>query len=762
MLRFGLLIKTLRFAILCIAASGVAQAQDLDLPVGALDDGQHMSEAMPRLAEQAIAVYRNDARDAYLNVLFRLQLVAGQYDEAQTSIHALRELRRGSDPHALSTFVQYEVYAKAKTKQQSTTGLAFDEAFAQAFRDVFGRLDDQAAEYVAFSFGANVTMMADDLQRAVEAQKGTSHIGLADALALIRAYQVHQVYEQIVPRAEALIAEDDRRRYIVEEDIPVKTHDGAVVAAMLVRPKSASAPIPALLTFTIYANRDGSFREAKQSAAHGYAGVVAYTRGKGISPETPIPCEHDGADAADVIDWISKQPWSDKRVGMFGGSYEGFTQWAAAKHLPPALKAIMPSVPVAPGIDWPMEGNVFQNYTYKWLPYVTNTKALDDATYGDSVRWTALDRRWYTTGQPYRSLDRIDGTPNPIFRRWLDHPSYDEYWRRMIPYGKEFANIDIPVLTTTGYYDGCLISARYYFAEHTKHNPRAEHYLLVGPYDHIGAQRRSVNVLQGYRIDPVASIDIENLRYEWFDYVLKGGAKPDLLKDRVNYEVMGANEWKHAPSLAAMANASIRFHLSGARADGGYRLARKKPSGKTSIRQTVDFADRSDVERADFSPIINRTIDSSNGLVFVSDPVAQSTEISGLFSGVLDFVANKRDMDLNVSLYELTPAGEYFQLSYYLGRASYIPDPTRRRLLTPGKRQRLAFVCGRLTSRHVQPGSRLVVVLRINKQLDAQINYGTGKDASDESIADAATPLEITWYGDSYIDVPVWKTPGGP
>jgi len=62
---------------------------------------------------------------------------------------------------------------------------------------------------------------------------------------------------------------------------------------------------------------------------------------------------------------------------------------------------------------------------------------------------------------------------------------------------------------------------------------------------------------------------------------------------------------------------------------------------------------------------------------------------------------------------------------------------------------------GRLTSRRFQPGSRLVVLLRIPKSPGAQINYGTGKDVSDETIADAREPLEIRWLGDSFLDVPI-------
>jgi hypothetical protein len=67
----------------------------------------------------------------------------------------------------------------------------------------------------------------------------------------------------------------------------------------------------------------------------------------------------------------------------------------------------------------------------------------------------------------------------------------------------------------------------------------------------------------------------------------------------------------------------------------------------------------------------------------------------------------------------------------------------------------LGFRSERLTSRRLQAGSRLVMVLGINKRPDQQINYGTGQDVSDESIADATSALKIRWYGSSYIDIPV-------
>jgi hypothetical protein len=60
-----------------------------------------------------------------------------------------------------------------------------------------------------------------------------------------------------------------------------------------------------------------------------------------------------------------------------------------------------------------------------------------------------------------------------------------------------------------------------------------------------------------------------------------------------------------------------------------------------------------------------------------------------------------------------------------------------------------------MTSRQLQSGSRLVMILGVNKRPDREINYGTGNDVSEETVADGRIPLKIQWYGDSYIDIPI-------
>ena len=752
----------MRKGMLCWAVSlGLAWG----IPAWAADDtpiawsvphGTDNGEALRQLAAGLIPRYNSPDPVILLDTRAQLQIAAGRYDDALKTLAELLPLRRDSvRPLDAAGTVRWQIYARAR-QIEAKEGTAFGDAYANAFHEIVPPLENVLSSQVMASFGSdddpyNVqpVELRRDFGTLLKAQVGKDSITQDNALALVKAHLMAEAYTAFRPYTDKLVAEDDARRYDVHAPVLVRTPDGVQVTARVMLPKKHGKPLPALLGFTVYANPVWSELELRLTAAHGYAAVVGYTRGKGISPDQAVPYEHDGADADAVIEWIAKQPWSDGRVGMYGGSYNGFTQWAAAKHRPKALRALMPSVTAAPGIDVPMEGNVFLSFVYSWVPYVTEGKALDQAAYDDNAHWQGLYRRWYESGKAYRDLDVLDGKPNPVFRRWLDHPSYDAYWQAMIPYKEEFANIDIPVLTTTGYFDGAQIGALYYLTQHYRYNPKADHYLLLGPWDHIGAQRSARPVVDGYAIDAVAKQDIGRvLRYQWFDYVFRGAPKPALLADRINYEVMGANTWKHAPTLAAMAPGHRRLYL----ANDGKALTLADGKGTTPATLTVDLGKRDDLPAPDAK---SPELDDRNALVFTSEPLPDGTELSGLFSGHLDLVTNKHDFDLMITLYEKKADGSYFQLSWYETRASYAADRSVRKLLTPGKPIALDFTNSRTTSRRFEPGSRLVVTVAVVKGAGQQINMGTGNDVSAETAADAGEPLKINWLPGSFLDLPI-------
>lgn len=740
---------------LALCVGGGAQAPSLAGSADAASDTDALARSVPALARHLLATWHDDDRERNLSTRFRLQLVAGDDADAIASIRALRALRAPrADGAGAAVFLQYEIYAEAKLLQ-AKDHVAFAQAFGRAFAARFEDLDDLAAQRAASAFAGNLQRNEDDLRAALERLKGKSVPAPADAIAAVKAYQIREVYAAIQAPAAGLIAADDARRYAISRNVLVAMPDGAQVAVMIIRPRGGAARRTTLFEWTIYANDDWAYSDARAAAAHGYAGVVGYTRGKGASPGAIEPYVHDGTDAAATIDWIAKQDWSDGRVGTYSSSYNAFAQWAAAGHHPAALKAIATSASVAPGIDVPMEGNIFLGFIYPWPFYVGDNKALDDATYFDHARWERLATAWYANGGAWRDMDRIDGKPNPVFRSWLNHPAYDRWWQAMIPYREQFADIDIPVFASTGYFDGGQVGALYYFQQHTRNRPNAEHRMVIGPFEHFAMQAGVAPRAQGYDLDPAAIIDLAQLRWDWFDHVFHGAPLPALLSDRVNYEVMGANSWRHAPTLDAMANASLRLYLRRAD-DGSLRLLPKAAArGAAPIVQRVDFSDRGDAGWTPPQDALTPTLDAHGGLVFEAEPVDAATEVAGLFSGELDIAVNKRDFDVNIALYEHQADGRYFQLAYWLQRASYAADNTRRRLLEPGRRTRIAFRSRRITARLLQPGSRLVVVVTIPKESDQQINYGTGKDVSDETIADAKQPLTVSWYGDSFIEVPV-------
>ena len=555
----------------------------------------------------------------------------------------------------------------------------------------------------------------------------------------------------LTPFYPVLAQDDSAEHFIIEDDVLIETRDGTPIAAIVVRGAKLSVPQPTALMYTFYQS-DRDVEIARYAARWGYASVIAYTRGVKTAAARIVPYEFDAEDAYDVIDWISKQPWSDGQVGMYGGSYAGFTQWAVARLGHPALKTIVPQVAVSPGIGEPFENNVFvTQLAYLWPLIYADYQQVPDTFVED----------WWQSGAAYRDLDTIAGLENRTFNRWIEHPDFDEFWRTVITDGDEFKDIDIPVLTTTGFYDDSQLGALYYFREHHRLNPEAEHYLAIGPYDHFGGQIRPAPELRGYQIDPSAHYVMGDLALEWLDYVLKKGNKPALIGDKVNYQVMGADLWKHAPSIDAMSNGSMRLYLGSSAASDGARnenlvLTPEVPEAGSYQIQLVDFTDRS-AQNNVFTPLIlNDDLPSDNSLVFMSDSLEKSVELSGSLSGQFVITINKRDVDITFAFYEQLPDGRYFFLNRYLGRASYARDNTSRALLTSGEKTIIPFSQTKLTSRKLSEGSRLVLVLSVNKHPFEQINYGTGKDVSAESIADAGPPLEVIWHSESFIDVPLW------
>jgi putative CocE/NonD family hydrolase len=742
-------------AMLILAAPAAIAATNFDYRSPSSTQDPAAAASISDLASRLIPVYQDSDPERYLANLSALQMAVGDYAAADISRQTLRERRRKTDfGHPVGRAVIFDLYAHAKALEAQDR-LTFADAFTNAYREAIRRFDDHDAFEVTRWLSTPPLVYRDSLQRSFDQDRTRDSIDESEAIELIWKYVSFDAYKNFGALVVLLNAEEDHRRYASEQGVSIRTANGTSIAITVIRPTSAGKGLPALLEFP---SRD-PMNYAKESAAHGYAGVVAYVIEKRKSLEGIDPFEIQGADAREVLAWIVKQSWSDGRVGMYGEGWSAYAPWAAAKKLPPALKAIATSAANVPGINLPMEGNIFQNSAYGWSLQKVNGDGPEPSGEQDTAAWRALNEKWYRSGRPYRDLGRIYGKHNPVFIRWLNHPSYDRYWQNFVPYAKQFAKLNIPILTMTGYFAANEPGDLYYFTQHHRYNPKADHTLLIGPYDEESMRLGGSADLHGLQLDSTALIDFRELRFQWFDHVFKGTAAPALLADRVNYQVMGANEWRHASSIEAMADGALKFYLDVAPNGANQRLSLRKRAGEASVQQTISFLDRKDAAWTPPTDFISKSLAPRHGTIFVSEPLARPSTFGGLFAGHLDFTINKMDVDLNITLYELLANGDYVRLfsPTYEVRASYAADRVHRHLLKAGERQKLAFRSERLTSRQLSAGSRIAMVLSVSKRPDREINYGTGGDVSAESLVDGKTPIKIRWYNDSYIEIPIRK-----
>ena len=236
----------------------------------------------------------------------------------------------------------------------------------------------------------------------------------------------------------------------------------------------------------------------------------------------------------------------------------------------------------------------------------------------------------------------------------------------------------------------------------------------------------------------------------------KGRSGRRILSANVNYELAGANEWRHEPSLAALESKPLRFYLEASPNGAPHRLAAEKPAAPMSLTETLDLRDRTDAGWRPAPELVLGEMQPREGTLFVTEPFDEPVDLAGRLRGELDFTINKYDVDLVVMLYELRSDGEYvklFEPAYHLPcelRSGPRPPPPAH----GGVRQQLPFQSERMVGRRLQAGSRLVMALGINKRADQQINYGAGDDVSEESIEDAGAPVRIRWHEGSFIEIP--------
>jgi putative CocE/NonD family hydrolase len=553
--------------------------------------------------------------------------------------------------------------------------------------------------------------------------------------------------------------------------VKIPSRDGVKLNATVFAPHGQKEPLPVIFTFTPYIG-DSYTDRAAYFAKHGYVYALVDVRGRGNSGGEFEPFVNEGRDGYDVVEWFAKQAYCNGKVTMWGGSYAGFDQWTVLKEFPPHLATIVPAAAAHPGVDFPFQYNIFGPYDMQWLTFTSGVTS-NGSLFGNSSFWAAKARAMYMAHTAFQDYDKLVGNPSAVFQKWVKHPAADAYYDAMVPSPEQYKRISMPILTITGHYDGDQPGAFTFYTRHMKYGnaeAKANHYLIVGPWDHAGTRTPKAEV-GGLKFGEASVLDLNKLHTEWYDWVMKGGPKPKFLKKRVAYYVVGAEEWKYADSLEGISNAVKTFYLdSHGEASAVFRsgaLTEGKPGSTSATDEwTYDPLDtRPGAAEPDDEPnglTSQRSVLNlfGEGVVYHSEPFGEATEITGFAKLTVWLQMDVPDTDLEADVYEILTDGGSVTLTGATMRARYRESPREAKAVAAGKIEKYVFDNFTFFSRRIAKGSRLRLVVRSVNSTGTEKNYNSGGVVAAETGKDAKTAhIALVHDGEhaSALDLPIVK-----
>jgi putative CocE/NonD family hydrolase len=501
---------------------------------------------------------------------------------------------------------------------------------------------------------------------------------------------------------------------IVEKNVKVTMRDGVELATDVYRPQGAG-PLPAIVQRTPYDKEGAALRnyafEVMRAVQAGYVCVVQDTRGRYLSDGAFDPFFDDGADGADTIEWVAAQPWCSGTVGMAGGSYFGATQWRAAGEAPEALKAMVPFVTAADYHDgWTYQGGAFElGFNLHWSlgflalgEVVRRLGAGQDAGAELGALVAAIDDNDALFERLPLSDMPVLSELAPYYQAWLDHPSYDDYWRSIAP-KERHAQTTVPALNIGGWYDlflGGTIANYIGMKQNGATDAACRPRLLIGPWAHGDSfgwfSGRSYGFASNY-----LAVDPTGIHLRWFDHHLKGidnGVEDD---PPVRLFVMGIDEWRDEQDWPLPDTAFTPYylhsdgHANTAAGDG--TLSAQAPEDEP--HDTYLYDPRNPVPTtggatflpglfvaANAGPRDQRPIDGrSDVLTFTTPPLEHDVEVTGPIELVLFASSSARDTDFTGKLVDVHPDGRAEILTDGILRARYRESMSEPQPLTPGE-----------------------------------------------------------------------------
>jgi len=562
-------------------------------------------------------------------------------------------------------------------------------------------------------------------------------------------------------------------RIRVEGNVAVPMRDGVTLYADVYRP-ARDGRFPVIVVRTPYGKqRDGVHEALIQFAQRGYAVVIQDTRGRFESEGKWDPFRAEAPDGYDTVEWAAAQPWSNGKVGMYGGSYLGNVQWQAAAQTPPHLVAIFPTVAstslyhntwyhggafkLGLAVGW----GVVRNPRRQMYPHTWHLAPLGPE------EWRYDNLLWHL---PLASLDRQFGYAVPHFQDWVRHASYDGYWKE-ISVEEKFGRVQTPVHVLGGWFDlllgGTLNGYTGMRREGGSPRARRESKMIVGAWGH-GPSRKFGDVDFG----PEADRSVFDLNLRWFDHYLKGVDNGIDREPPVEIFYMGVNRWVRHEDWPIPGTRFTPLYLDGkgqansARGDGALRFDRPAAAAADEYvydpRHPVPTLGGNDCCGAPMpvGPIDQRPVEGRHDvLVYTGEYLREPLAIAGPVRMKLHAATDGPDTDWMVKLVDVHPNGFAMNLAEGMLRARYRQGLDRPALLEPNRVYEFEIDM-RGTAHVFLPGHRIRVDITSSNFPQFDRNPNTGEDAATAVRLRAAR--QTVWRGGqqaSHLVLPVVDTP---
>lgn len=464
-------------------------------------------------------------------------------------------------------------------------------------------------------------------------------------------------YERIGPAPVSPLA--------IEARVPMR--DGVLLAADVYLPGGpATTPTPGdTVLIRLPYDKSGSYTFipmiAEYFMAHGYRVVAQDVRGKFRSQGEALLFVHEVEDGYDTLDWIVDQPWSNGRVAMWGDSYYGYTQWAAAASEHPALKAIAPRV-TGTQLGEPVHRNPGdRTRRVEWA--ITNLYSLTYFHDNDAYHW-----------EPDWSR-RDFAAQAEAFMAWHGSRSisYDQWVPEVRPLerfagGDPFAGKPVPALHTIGWWDNCAPLSWADVAEIAKRPEwNDNHYLRIEPIDHESYQLVEA---EGDRVEDRTEAQIRELlprtldpAIEFFEVFVRGNGDAISIP-RVAWNLAGTDEMREAQAWPPAGSTAVT--LFGGQ-DGSLKKHRNATSVETQwVHDPLDLVPSSVPDAfayllylPDEAPIGAR----NDVLVFDAEPVQADVELAGHVKARATVRSSGPVMDFFVRLLDVAPDGTALRIA---------------------------------------------------------------------------------------------------